>query len=196
MNPELLRISINKALESSDFDFLEKLLDYLSADILENLYKEDYLLWAIYEYSRKNYEKAKYFAYICQLKNIKESQIILDLIECSLIFEPQTSKKNKTIEDKIISFLLKKSDDIFIITFTILKYFKYLVDHQATEIDKKILSVINSAIKLCPKAYNLQILKIYVLYEIFKCELEKEYLEEILENLPSESKEILKHLII
>ncbi|MFN4220386.1 MAG: hypothetical protein ACK4GJ_05660, partial [bacterium] len=72
MNIDLLKACIAKALQREDFAFLENLIDYLSVDSIEEI-EDDNLKLAFYEYTQGNYEKAKYFAYICQLKNIKQA---------------------------------------------------------------------------------------------------------------------------
>ncbi|MFN3478467.1 MAG: hypothetical protein ACK4ZM_03780, partial [bacterium] len=109
MNIDLLKICIEKALQKEDIGFLENLLenlmDYLSIDSIEGI-EDDNLRLAFYEYTQGNYEKAKYFAYICQLKNIKQAQIILDLVECNLVFN---SISDEIISNKVISLLIKKS---------------------------------------------------------------------------------------
>ncbi|MFN3478724.1 MAG: hypothetical protein ACK4ZM_05115, partial [bacterium] len=135
--------------------------------------------------------KAKYFAYICQLKNIKQAQIILDLVECNLVFN---SISDEIISNKVISLLIKKSDDIFIISFLILKYVKYLTQKREKEVDKIVLNDINKALKLSPQSNNLKILKFY-LYSIFDYDIEENELEYLLKSLPEESREILSYLI-
>ena len=192
----LLKISIQKAIQNNDIFFLEELIDQIDNEILEDLNLEDYLILALYEYSNKNYQKAKYLASLEYYKNSKQAQLILDMIDINMIIERAYKQKDlQDFENEIITFLIKKSQDLFSITFLILRYIKYMIDKSQKDIENSIIKLINQAIQIYPKGYNLYILKIYVLQKIFEKEIEKEYLEYVLSLLPNESKEVLIELL-
>ncbi|MCS7165961.1 MAG: hypothetical protein RMJ51_06825 [Candidatus Calescibacterium sp.] len=184
---ELLKISIRKALENNDTDFLEGLIDLLPLDIINSIEDEDILL-GLYEYSQANYEKAKYLASIAYLKGVKQAKIILDLIETNALFQQQPS------DNSILSYIIKKSDDILIITLTILRYYRYLIQREVIAPEAKILRIINTAIQIYPKLHNFYILKAYIITEIFQQELDPDFMEYIERRLPKEVKEIISRI--
>ncbi|MCS7244291.1 MAG: hypothetical protein RMJ36_06125 [Candidatus Calescibacterium sp.] len=187
---ELLKASINKAIQNNDTKFIEDLIDLLSIDILENMEDEwEYLLRGLYEYCKSDYEKAKYFANMAYSKGIRQAQIILDLIESSNLFQ------NVPDENKILSFIIKKSDDIFIMTFTILRYYRYLLEMNKSNPEVTILKLINSSIEIYPQIDNLYILKAYIMYEIFKYNIDTDFIEKTSKILQAESREMLMQII-
>lgn len=191
---DLLKVSIQKAVESSDIDFLDNLVDFIFSS-QQNIFLQeqeeglDEFLISFYEYSNNNYERAKYFASLAYLKGIKQAQIILDLIESQELIN------NLMNHDKIISFLIKKSDDLFILIFTILKYYKKLISKNNEYANMSLLSLVNRLIDLCPFTNNFYILKVYVLHQILNYEVDWEYINEIMSKLRQEEQEIIKHLI-
>jgi len=163
---ELLKISIERAIENNDFSFLESLLDNLSLDVF---IEDD--------------EGMEYFS--------KYANFILDLIEVNLLFK----ELKGDVWDVASSLLLKKSYDLSIIIFIILKLFNYLVERKEFEPQLKILQLINNCLDVYPTNENLHLLKIYFIYEILGFQVDWDYVRKIISLLSRENILILKDIL-
>lgn len=183
---ELIKICIRKAIDSGDISFLDRLIDMVS---LESLLYENDFIESLYQYCNSNYDKVRYLASIAYLKGKKEAKILLDLIESNSIFE------DKVDENRLLSFLIRNSDDIFIMAFTVLKYFKYLINSGDLNPDVKVMNLLNKSLEIYPNIQNLKILKIYIMYGVLNYEFSEETFDFLTSDFSEDVKQMIRDII-
>lgn len=183
---ELIKICIRKAIDSDDISFLDKLIDMVS---LESLLYENDFIESLYQYCNSNYDKVRYLASIAYLRGRKEAKILLDLIESNSIFE------DKVDENRLLSFLIRNSDDIFIMAFTVLKYFKYLINSGDLNPDVKVMNLLNKSLEIYPNIQNLKILKIYIMYGVLNYEFSEETFDFLTSDFSEDVKQMIRDII-
>jgi len=183
---ELIKICIRKAIDSGDISFLDRLIDMVS---LESLLYENDFIESLYKYCNSNYDKVRYLASIAYLKGKKEAKILLDLIESNSIFE------DKVDENRLLSFLIRNSDDIFIMAFTVLKYFKYLINSGDLNPDVKVMNLLNKSLEIYPNIQNLKILKIYIMYGVLNYEFSEETFDFLTSDFSEDVKQMIRDII-
>lgn len=183
---ELIKICIRKAIDSGDISFLDRLIDMVS---LESLLYENDFIESLYQYCNSNYDKVRYLASIAYLKGKKEAKILLDLIESNSILG------DKVDENRLLSFLIRNSDDIFIMAFTVLKYFKYLINSGDLNPDVKVMNLLNKSLEIYPNIQNLKILKIYIMYGVLNYEFSEETFDFLTSDFSEDVKQMIRDII-
>ncbi|MEN3015610.1 MAG: hypothetical protein ABDH21_06120 [bacterium] len=187
---DLINMSIRKAIEEGNLEFLESLIDLISVEqILDDQELQDEIVQCFYEYCMQNYDKAKELANISYLRGYMKAKILLDMIECNNLFNTPLD------ENKLVSFIIRNSDDLFISAFAIFKYIKYLDSMNIKDVDIAVVKFLNGLIELYPQP-NLKILKLYFMHYVFDYDVDMEELELLIGGLPEEKKEIVKQMIL
>jgi len=199
---ELLRISINKAIEEEDFSFLENIIDSIPIDILyEDSESLGYFFESLKEYAQKNYEKAKYLASLSYLKGLTYAKSILNLIEIKIFFnELNNCLIDNSKLNEIYSLIIKNSDDLTVVTLIIIKLFNYFSknypSNQKSEDPKiRILNLINECIRINPKNQNIHLLKLSFIYDVLNFEVDWDYIDNLIDILSKENSVVMMDIL-